>query len=91
MVCYIIDEVTRRRVVNGKLQEGTLDQVLSTNEAIVNEVKIVAPLRKSDHVCLDVELNLCWSGTNDEMSVKEPKKLWGKISSQELLHKARLQ
>ena len=90
LVWFIIDEVTRRRVVNGKLQESTLDQVLSTNEAIVNEVKIVAPLGKSDHVGLDVELNLCRSETNDdETSVKESKKLWGKISLQELLHKSR--
>ena len=51
-------------------------------------MKIVAPLGKSDHVCLDIELNLCRSGANDEVSLKEPRKLWGKISLQELLHKS---
>ena len=57
-VWYITDEVTRRRVVDGKLQESTLDQVLSTNEAIVNDLEIVSPLGKSDHVCFNIELNI---------------------------------
>ena len=89
LVWYITDEVTRRRVVNGILQESTLDQVLSTNQAIVNEVKVVSPLGKSDHVSLNVELNLCLSNFNkSEMNFEEPKKLWGKVSLEELLHKS---
>ena len=89
LVWFITDEVTRRRVANGKLQESTLDQVLSTNEAIINEVNIVAPLGKSDHVCFDVELNLSHKDTiQNEAAKKEPRKLWGKISIQEILLKS---
>ena len=47
---YITEEVTRRRLVNGILQESTLDQVLSTNQALINQVAVVSPLGKSDHV-----------------------------------------
>ena len=89
LVWYITDEVTRRRVVSGKLQESTLDQVLSTNEAIVNEVMIVSPLGKSDHVCFNVELNLSLSNSKqDDEAAKEPRKLWGKVSGKELLHRS---
>ena len=88
-VWYITDEVTRRRVVDGNLQESTLDQVLSTNEAIVNEIKFVSPLGKSDHICFDIELNL--SSSNCEQSKvteTKPRKLWGKVSSEEILHRS---
>ena len=89
LVWYITDEVTRRRVVGGKLQESTLDQVLSTNEAIVNEVMIVSPLGKSDHVCFNVELNVSPSNSKqDDEAAKEPRKLWGKVSGKELLHRS---
>ena len=84
LVWYITDEV-----VSGKLQESTLDQVLSTNEAIVNEVMIVSPLGKSDHVCFNVELNLSLSNSKqDDEAAKEPRKLWGKVSGKELLHRS---
>ena len=55
---HITDELTRRRVVSGVLQESTLDQVVSSNEAIVNCVKVLAPFGKSDHVSLLVDLNV---------------------------------
>ena len=39
---YLTDEVTRRRYVNGTLQESTLDQILSTNDAIVSDFTVVS-------------------------------------------------
>jgi hypothetical protein len=44
------DTVTRRRLVDGVLQESLLDQVLVTNLDIVRNTRVVAPLGKSDHV-----------------------------------------
>jgi hypothetical protein len=88
-VWYITDEVTRRRVVDGKLQESTLDQVLSTNEAIVNDIEFVSPLGKSDHVCLNIELNLRIRNLQDtKASEKKPRLLWGKVTSEELFHRS---
>ena len=44
------DIVTRRRLVDGVLQESLLDQVLVTNLDIVRNTRVVAPLGGSDHV-----------------------------------------
>ena len=53
MSWYLLDEITRRRLVNGVLQERLLDQVLYTNEALVTNVELLSGLGKSDHVSLD--------------------------------------
>ena len=81
---YFTNETTRRRLVNDTLQESLLDQVLYTNDALVNGCKIVSPLGKSDHVGILVELVV---SLDTEKCVKEKilKPTWGKISSEELL------
>ena len=45
---YLTDELTRRRYVNGTLQESTLDQILSTNDVIVSDFTVVSVVEKSD-------------------------------------------
>ncbi len=82
---YITKEVTRRRLVNGILQESTLDQVLSTNQALINQVEIVSPLGKSDHVGFDIDLNLFASSSKGNITPKFNKQLWSKVSFKELL------
>ena len=44
MKWFLNNEITRRRLVNGVLQESILDQVLFTNEAIVTDVKLLASI-----------------------------------------------
>ena len=70
---YIEDKVTRIRRVDGNLQQSTLDQVLATNENLVNCVDVCAPLGKSDHVSLMVELNV--NVNLDFINTKSKKKL----------------
>ena len=57
---YVTNETTRRRflkdTLQDTLQESLLDQVVYTNDALVNGCKIVSPLGKSDHVGILVEL-----------------------------------
>ena len=74
---YIEDQITRVRMVDNNLQQSTLDQVFSNNEALINNVEIRAPLGKSDHVGLLVELNV---GVNlDFISSKH--KNWYKVDT----------
>ena len=49
---WLMDDsyVTRRRLVNGSLQESLLDQVLVSNVDISRDLNIVSPLGKSDHL-----------------------------------------
>ena len=54
---FVHDEVTRIRMVSGKLQQSTLDQVLSNNDSLINNVDIQASVGASDHLGLMVELN----------------------------------
>ena len=81
---YFTNETTRRRLVKDTLQESLLDQVLYTNDALVNGCKIVSPLGKSDHVGVIVELVVS-SNTSKGPKEKILKPTWGKISSEELL------
>ena len=55
---FVQEEKTRIRKVNDNIQMSTLDQIMSNNEALVNSIQTNAPLGKSDHVSLLVELNL---------------------------------
>ena len=80
---HITDEITRRRVVSGVLQESTLDQVVSSNEAIVNCVKVLAPLGKSDHVSLLVDLNV--NSKHKREFTRSTKILWGKVTEADIL------
>ena len=52
----LTDEVTRRRLVNGVLQESTLDQIFSTNSDAIIDFEVFSPLGKSDHPCILSEL-----------------------------------
>ena len=60
---HITDEITKRRVVSGVLQESTLDQVITSDDAIVNSFKLLAPLVKSDHRSILCNLNVNVSNT----------------------------
>jgi len=82
---YFTHETTRRRLVKDTLQESLLDQVLYTNDALVNGCKIVSPLGKSDHVGILVELVVS-PNTNKSPKQKILKPIWGKISSEELFN-----
>ena len=55
---FIEDKITRIRRVDGNLQQSTLDQVLANSDSLINSVDIRAPLGKSDHLGLMVELNV---------------------------------
>ena len=61
MKWFLTNEITRRRLVNGVLQESTLDQVLFTNEALVTDVKLLASFGKSDHISMKTELGISLS------------------------------
>ena len=73
---FIEDQVTRIRKVGDNLQQSTLDQVLANNDALINNVEVKAPLGKSDHVGLLIELNL--NVNLDFISSK--RKNWYKVS-----------
>jgi len=76
---HITDEITRRRVVSGVLQESTLDQVITSNDAIVSSFEMLAPLGKSDHRVILCKLDL--NVSSKEIFVKAKKILWGKVNS----------
>ena len=78
---HVTDEITRRRVVSGVLQESTLDQVITSNDAIISSFEMLAPLGKSDHRSILCNLNLNLS--NKEVFVKSNKTLWGKVNSED--------
>ncbi|KAL5265725.1 hypothetical protein ACHWQZ_G006437 [Mnemiopsis leidyi] len=82
---YFTNDTTRRRLVKETLQESLLDQVLYTNDALVNGCKIVSPLGRSDHVGIMVDLVVSPSA---DTSVKQKvlKPIWGKVSSEKLLN-----
>ena len=82
----ITDQITRRKVVGGILQESTLDQVLTVNDAIVEKVSVLSPIGKSDHVCLKVDLNI--DMLEHANYINKVKKNWGKISPKELENKS---
>ena len=66
----LTNEVTRRRMVNGALQESLLDQILFTNNALVSGFKILSPLGKSDHDRMTIDLGISfenYSNVNKEM------------------------
>ena len=72
---FIEDKITRIRKVGDNLQQSTLDQVLSNNENLVCNVETLAPLGKSDHLSLEVELNI--NVNHEFMSSK--RKNWFKV------------
>ena len=52
---WLLDDsyVTRRRLVDGKLQESLLDQILVSN---IEMSRVVAPIGKSDHMGIIFEI-----------------------------------
>ena len=72
--------VTRRRLVNGILQESLLDQVLVSNVDISRDLKIVSPLGKSDHLGIVFEVK-CSNNTDSITNVKDN---WGKFSKSDI-------
>ena len=82
----LITETTRRRLVKGVLQENLLDQVLSTNDALVSSVKLLSHLGKSDHVSLGIELGVSLSkptASSPKKAIRKP--TWSKVSVESLL------
>ncbi len=69
------DIITRRRIVNGVLQESLLDQVLVTNLDIVRNTQVVAPLGKSDHVGILCEIKC----NNNFNMLSSSKNVWSKF------------
>lgn len=55
---HIKDQITRCRLVNGHLQESTLDQLLSSNMHLIESVETHAPLGRSDHLIIETTLNI---------------------------------
>lgn len=55
LVWHITDQITRRRMVNGVLQESTLDQVLTSNAELVESIVMCSPIGHSDHVTITVK------------------------------------
>ena len=55
---HITDEITRRRVVNNKLQESTLDQIFTSDPDVVKQITLGPPLRGSDHLTAMIEVKL---------------------------------
>ena len=75
--------------MSGVLQESTLDQVITSDDAIVNsfELLAIAPLGKSDHRSILCNLNV--NVSNKEVFVKSKKSLWGKVNSSDIEEIAR--
>ena len=82
---YLLDEITRRKLVNGVLQESLLDQVLYTNEALVTNVELLSGLGKSDHVSLNIQLGVSLSKPTSRNRNVIMKQAWSKISFDKLL------
>ena len=59
--------------------------MFSTNEAIVNAYDIIAPLGKSDHICMNIELNVLPHGSLSIQNSIREKRAWGKMHNNDLL------
>ena len=73
--------ITRRRTVNGFLQESLLDQVLVSNPNSVDNVETLSPLGKSDHIPILVTFKT----KNDIMYIKTVKEIWSKFSKDQII------
>ena len=76
------DSVTRRRLVDGKLQESLLDQILYTNPSIICGVDKLAPLGKSDHIGMICNMKI----KNDVKYINTQKQNWGKFNIETIKH-----
>ena len=85
MKWFLTNETTRRRFVNGVLQESILDQVLFTNEALVTDVKLLSSFGKSDHVSMKIELSVSLGKEPPPESSIIKKPNWSKVSVNDIL------
>ena len=81
----LTNEITRRRMVNGTLQESLLDQIICTNDALVSGYKIVSPLGKSDHVCMNIDLGISFEKNLNSKKDIVKKPVWSKISDENII------
>jgi hypothetical protein len=81
---YFTDAISIQRLVKDTLQRSLLDQVLFTNDALVNNCEILSPLGRSDHKCVYVELGVS-ADKNAFVREKHLKLSWSKIASKDLL------
>ena len=73
---FVTGSTTRVRKVGDTTQCSLLDQVFCTNEGFVKNVDILAPLGKSDHVSLLVDLKV----RNNIEFLTSKKKSWHKVN-----------
>ena len=73
--------VTRRKLVDGKLQESLLDQVITSNSAIVNSVELISAVGKSDHLGIISNLKI----DNDPGYIRSEKQNWSKLSDIDII------
>ena len=73
--------ITRRRLVNGILQESLLDQVLVSNKNTVENIETLSPLGKSDHIPILVKFKI----KNDVTYIKTEKEVWSKFSQDQII------
>ena len=82
LMWYIKDTFTRRRMYGNTIQQSLLDQVLSNNGGIIYDIAEGPPLGKSDHVVLDIALNL---STRPDFTASSHKN-WSKINEADVLN-----
>ena len=85
MKWFLTNEITRRRLVNGVLQESILDQVSFTNEALVTDVKLLSSFGKSDHISMKIELGISLSKELLPRTIVIKKSNWSKVSINDIL------
>ena len=69
---HIKDQITSRRLVNGCLQESTLDQLLTSNEHMIEKLELSAPLGRSDHLVMNATFTLA----NNMQYAATSKRIW---------------
>ena len=79
----LTDQVTRRRMVAGTLQESLLDQVLFSEESLISDFRLGPPIGKSDHMTIFVELNIFKAAPINNTS--EVKRNWSKLTESDIL------
>ena len=81
---WLLDDshVTRRRLVDGKLQESLLDQILVSNIDMSRDFKVVPPIGKSYQMEIIFEIKC----NNNKDTVMRVKKNWGKFSKTDFLN-----
>ena len=74
----VTESSTRVQKVGNFAQTSLLDQVFTYNDGLVSSVDVLAPVGKSDHVTLLVELKV----SNDPQYSQSEKKSWFKVDEE---------